>query len=331
MLSLKSGYPLGYIDNATKNVIYLKDTNQESAAAGSDYDPGLQPIDIKTSYMSILDSPVGKKKFKKLIENGKIRDLKEAIKDLDDPDELEEKFDNKILAGLDDLKSLAEEVYRTEFYCKDLFQPLLDLGKHQSFVAMGASGAGKSYYMGKLLDQLRNGSPIMKKDKEKDIYIISLVNEDEAYDKYKPCRIPTTGEEGEEWLEHPPEIDELADSVVIFDDITAIKEKRVKEAVKNLCDLILETGRHHSITTMCTNHLVRGGNETKKMLNEATSLTFFPQANWAPVGAFLKDVAGFSKSQLDKARELSADSRWLTFMRTFPNVLLHQHGCWIVS
>jgi Mor family transcriptional regulator len=45
-------------------------------------------------------------------------------------------------------------------------------------------------------------------------------------------------------IDDPITLEELSDSVSIFDDIDVIPNKKVREAVYSLLNQILETGRH---------------------------------------------------------------------------------------
>jgi hypothetical protein len=57
-------------------------------------------------------------------------------------------------------------------------------------------------------------------------------------------------------------VEELKDSVTIFDDIDVISNKRIRDAVYNILNQVLEIGRHFKITCIVTNHLPTNGKDT---------------------------------------------------------------------
>ena len=82
----------------------------------------------------------------------------------------------------------------------------------------GPSGSGKSAYTRKYLEQWR------KKNKDKEIYMFSSLPEDDSLDEIKPKRIRLDASLHED----PIDIDEFADSVMIFDDIAVISDKKIR-------------------------------------------------------------------------------------------------------
>ena len=93
-------------------------------------------------------------------------------------------------------------------------------------------------------------------------------------DSIKPKRIIID----ESLVDDPIDIDELSNSCCIFDDIDVISNKKVREAVYALLNKVLEIGRHYSITAVVTAHLPSNGHETRRILNESSSITIFPHS-----------------------------------------------------
>ncbi len=227
-----------------------------------------------------------------------------------------------------------DEKLKSEIYCvESRFNQIINIDKHQTFACFGPSGSGKSYYIGKMLEEFREYEKEHKL-KPKDIFIFSRVDKDSSFDeeKLKPVfRIQTSGQKNEEAIiDNIPEPHMFNDSLVIFDDITTISNKRVRDIVKCLSDKILETGRHHSITGFWTNHIIRDKNNTKHIHNEATSLTFFPQSNFNAVEAYFKDIQGFTKRDIEKLKRISENSRWITLLKSYPNMVLYENGGYLV-
>ena len=110
-------------------------------------------------------------------------------------------------------------------------QQVPDTTKEREIVYMtGPSGSGKSTYARKYLEQWK------KKNKDKEIYMFSSLPEDESLDDVKPQRLRLDSS----IYEDPIEVDEFKDSVVIFDDICVISDKKIRDAVYNILNKDLE-------------------------------------------------------------------------------------------
>ena len=94
---------------------------------------------------------------------------------------------------------------------------------------------------------------------------------DESLDKIKPKRFKLD----DSLHEDPIKVAELSESMCIFDDIDVISNKKIRDAVYDILNQILEIGRHYKIDCICTNHLPTNGKETRRILNEAQTTTYF--------------------------------------------------------
>ena len=108
----------------------------------------------------------------------------------------------------------------------------------------GPTNCGKSTFASKYIRELQNRH-------NKPIYVFSVLPDDEPIDKLGPKRIRLD----EELIKEPIELSELKNSIVVFDDIDTIKNKKLKESVQNLRDTCLSEGRHYNISTICTSHV----------------------------------------------------------------------------
>lgn len=69
---------------------------------------------------------------------------------------------------------------------------------------------------------------------------------------------------------------------------------------------------------------------TRQILNEATSITFFPKSSGTyHIKNYLKTYAGLDKSQIQKILKIS--SRWITIYRTYPSYIVWEHGISILA
>ena len=246
-----------------------------------------------------------------------------------------------------------ERIYEKELFIKDdnVF-PELNLNAHQSLFISGPSGSGKSYYVGQMLRQIR------KKEPNRPIYIISKVEVDGCYDELNAkvqddikegspeyeeltkndiIRIATKGSDGFDAFVSDKhrvaslKIEDLKNSVVVFDDTNTVIDKGIALGIRKLLDDILDTGRHYDIILMATTHLIQDYIYTRKLLSECTAITVFPNTNWPSVVKFFKNNAGLSPNQIDKIRAVSKYSRWITYNRaSVPNYVIHEKGVFVL-
>ena len=124
-------------------------------------------------------------------------------------------------------------------------------------------------------------------------------------------------------------MEEFKNSLVIFDDVDNISDKLLKKKVWAYMNSMLQVGRHHKISMAITFHVSAAGNDTKMIINEATSITWFG----ATVGGrnlkyMLDSYLGLDKEQIKKIKKLN--SRWTTVVKTYPKVILSEKDCYIL-
>ena len=93
-------------------------------------------------------------------------------------------------------------------------------------------------------------------------------------DSIKPKRIILD----DSLIDDPIDIKEFADTVVIFDDIDVLTNKKIREKAYKIMNQGLESGRHYRINMVITNHLPSNGKDTRRFLNESSSFTAFPHS-----------------------------------------------------
>lgn len=242
--------------------------------------------------------------------------IREAIKENKEPRE------RHLKPIYSQVRAALKECQGKEFHMNEgemLQVPNTKLERECLYIA-GPSGSGKSTYVNKYVKQYIRTYP------DNEVYIFSRVADDKTLkDNDAIKRIPIT----EELIEDPIDNSELEDSIAIFDDIDTIREKPLRDAVTDLRSDLLETGRHHRVTLLCTSHLLMDRNKTRTLLNEATSVTFFPNSGQAfHVKRFLKEYCGLEKSQIDRVLQLP--SRWVTIGKTAPMYILYDKGCYLI-
>ena len=133
-----------------------------------------------------------------------------------------------------------------------------------------------------------------------------------------------------EFLKEDWEIEDFRDSLVIFDDTDCITDKKTRLKVNGILNMILETGRHTNTYCIYTSHLACAGNDTKRILNEAHSITFFPAtAGGRTLKYLLESYMGLDKEQIQKVKHLG--SRWVTVCKSYPKCILSEKEIFLIN
>ena len=187
---------------------------------------------------------------------------------------------------------------------------------------IGQSGSGKSYFVSNYAKEYK------KLHSKRSIYVFSTLAEDkDGLDRIpKIIRIPLNADFTNDDI-IPTE--EFKDSLVIFDDIDNLHDKKTKEVVWKYLNNFLQTGRHYKISLCITFHVGCAGASTKMILNEATSITYFP----ATIGGrnlkyLLDSYLGMDKKQIDQVKKI--DSRAITIIKCYPKVVLAERNVYIL-
>ena len=183
----------------------------------------------------------------------------------------------------------------------------------------GRSGSGKSTYTRKYLEEYK------KKFKNREIYMFSALPDDPSLDSINPKRI----ELDDSLISDPIKAEDLKDSAVIFDDIDVLSNKKIREEVYKLQNQVLEVGRHYNITCICTNHLPTNGKDTRRILNEAHSFTYFPHAATGRIKYFLTEYLGLDKKTIAYMKR--QNSRWATIFKNYPGEYMLEHEIGLLS
>jgi hypothetical protein len=205
----------------------------------------------------------------------------------------------------------------------ETFQPVPNTEKERNILYVtGASGSGKSYYTRAYAEEYK------KKFPHNEIFLFSSIAEDSSIDKIKDLQ--RINIKNEDFLKDELTAKDFANSLVIFDDTDVIPDKKVRSKVNAVRDSILETGRHFKVYCVFTSHIACNALETKRILNESHSITFFPSSmNGKSLKYLVEGYLGFSKEQTNQIK--NCDSRWVTVYKTYPQVILTQKFCGLVK
>jgi hypothetical protein len=191
-----------------------------------------------------------------------------------------------------------------------------------TYFVVGPQGAGKSVLVGQIAEEYSDQYPDAK------IFLFSQCEHDPALDYLKPTRIALD----ESLVERPIHPHELHDSLCIFDDVENENSgnKDVVKAVQDLRDNLLVTGRKENVSVISTSHLLCDWSRTKKQLNEADNVIFYPRAGArGQIRRFLGDAyQGLSRVQMDRIFDLP--SRWVMFRKVAPQLVLYSGGAYLL-
>lgn len=192
--------------------------------------------------------------------------------------------------------------------------------ERQILYITGASGSGKSTYTANYCKQYR------KTFKDNEIYLFSALGDDESLDVVKPKRVIID----DRLIEDPLKVEDFENSLVIFDDTDVLSNKKHREAVYTLLNSILETGRHFRISCVLTNHLATNGKDTRRILNECHSITYFPSSgSLKSLKYLLTEYIGLDKKDMVKIKKMK--SRWATIFKNYPQIAMTNRDIWILA
>jgi hypothetical protein len=191
-----------------------------------------------------------------------------------------------------------------------LIQQIPDTKKEREVgMVCGQSGSGKSHYIKNYCKEYK------KAYKNREIYMFSNLSSDETLKDLKIKRIKIDNT----LLTEPLVVEDFKDSLVLFDDIDVIRDKNYKNAVYQLMNEILETGRHFNVSCIMTVHYPNKPN-IRTMLNECHWFVYFPWGAIKSTHYVLENYLGVDKDNLKKIK--ATKSRWACIFRNFPQAVL---------
>jgi hypothetical protein len=246
-----------------------------------------------------------------------------AIIENTEEDKKRTRTNNPIICISDTEKGLARPFTRMSLDDGQRFQLIPNPEtERQILYITGQSGSGKSYFTKKYCREFAKVFP------KRPIIFISSVDKDESVDdikNLKRMKIKT-----KEFLEEDFVIDDFKDCLVIFDDTDVIPDKKIRQKVNTILQLILQTGRHTNTYCIYTSHLATAGNDTKHILNECHSITFFVKTMGGRMLKYLcENYLGLDKKEIDHLKRIP--SRSITVMKTFPKVIVGDKDIFIPS
>jgi len=190
-----------------------------------------------------------------------------------------------------------------------------DTSEREILYITGASGSGKSTYTRKYCELYK------KKYPKRPIFLFSSLEEDESLDSIKPMRFKIE----DRLVSEPVKPEDIPESMVIFDDIDVIRDKKHRQAVLDLANQVLEIGRHYKISAIFTNHLPTNKGDTRRILNESHEVVFFPHSGTARGTRYLlESYVGIDNEMIKKIKKMP--TRWCCVFKNYPQVVMTEHN-----
>lgn len=177
---------------------------------------------------------------------------------------------------------------------------------------VGPSGSGKTTYTSAYVKE------IQKKNKDYPVIVFSTLTDD-----YNDIKNLKRVKIDDNLVNDPFKAEELTNCICIFDDIDCVADKKIRAAIFTVIKSVLEIGRHYNTYVIMTNHLATNGPDTRPILNEADTVTFFPQAGTGRgLTYLLQTYCGFNTKDIEFIK--SKKSRWCTFLKKYPQAVMFE-------
>tara|TARA_R110000796_G_scaffold37061_1_gene93779 strand:+ start:158 stop:1084 length:927 start_codon:yes stop_codon:yes gene_type:complete len=197
--------------------------------------------------------------------------------------------------------------------------PIFDTNQERSvFMITGMSGSGKSTYTAALCKTYHQQFPKNK------IILFSNKPSDPVFDILSYIdRITIT----EELVKDPITLNELENSLVLFDDVECNTSKEIDKELTRISDLILMQGRSFKCSFVYITHQANNYKATRNILNEAHHVVVFPaMCTRYSLNYLFKNYFGFEKETIAKICKLP--SRWVQVTKA-PSAVLYKTGCFL--
>jgi hypothetical protein len=203
-----------------------------------------------------------------------------------------------------------------ELETDEMFVPIPspDPKTRQVWYVAGQSGSGKSYFARGIAENYKKLFP------EREIYLISKLQEDETLDKMKigkPKRLSL-----DSLVSDPVEMDEFKDCLVIFDDWDTL-DKPYFPIVHKLIEDLAIMGRHTNTSMLILSHYLTNYSKTRLILGEAQFLVLYPLATSQKALKYVcEHYGGMDKEDIVG---LKKRGRWVLIHKNYPSYVISQH------
>lgn len=235
-----------------------------------------------------------------------------ALQNGDFDDEEDEPVRNRIAARY-------RERSKTEYRLDDGRMVVLPNKEPERVFVAGKSGAGKSFWTASYMREYGELFP------DRTIYLFSTHDGEKAYSLIEHTPIPLN----EAFVDAPPSLEDLKNSLCVFDDCDNLQDKKIAKACDALNADLICNGRKHNIHVVTLSHQLMEYQRTRGQLNEANRVIFFPQGSAYHNQRYLKVYAGLSGDWVKKI--LAERSRWICLDLRIPQSYVTENAVVIVT
>lgn len=292
--------------------VKISDSNPVAVVVGGSYDGKV--ISILKDTPDTDRDPFEQLDIKEFIENFKLMDIDERMEIV-----RQLKGEEKLKANGKKFKEKFDESCANKFKIDSgQFNILPSKLTERVFIA-GASGSGKSTIASMYIHEYKIMFP------KNNVYLLSTHDGEKAYDVHEIKQIKLDSE----FLENPPTLDDLTDSLVIFDDADNLQDKKIQKAVNALNSDLISNGRKYNIHVLSLAHQLMDYSRTRLLLIEANRVIFFLNSGKYHTQRYLRVYAGLDQKQIRQIIDLK--SRWVCLSTGIPNYYISQYEVGLIG
>lgn len=189
----------------------------------------------------------------------------------------------------------------------------------------GPAGSGKSHYASEYMKEYS------KKYPRNNIFLFSRIEEDNVFTGIKKLK-RINPEKLMENEDIDPKIT-FSKSLCVFDD-SEYMDQEVQKKIESIKNDLIKHGRDQTdskkdIYMIVTSHQSMNFRQSRDILNEATSITFFPQSSIPyHIKRLLKVYCGLDNNTINDVIKLP--SRWVSIYTHYPQYVLTQNECFLL-
>jgi hypothetical protein len=308
-LNFTDGEQIAYVEQSAKpKYIYVKNKND----GGNEKKTNFDSDEVSTILEEVIRNTKGR------ITNKSIEELAEALKS-NNPTLIKSDVMRKVY---DDVKTKGNVSGKDSVVVKDGgVVPCYDknVERKVSYIA-GMSGSGKSTIASKMIYNYHKTFPNNR------VILFSNKPEDPALDKHKFLIRAVLDEE---LYTDPFTLDDIRDTLIIYDDVEYIKDKEINNELDRLRDLILQQGRSYHISFLYICHQLTNYRNTRIILNEMMECIIFPTLTTTYSLKYLTEkYYGMNKNELMKLKSLP--SRYVC-LRKLPPCVIYDKGAYLID
>ena len=167
---------------------------------------------------------------------------------------------------------------------------------NQIMTLFASSGAGKSWMVNDYC--MRN--PAVLNDTVPGIFLFSSVGDDDP--SYKPIKdlyqFKFFWKDPRDLDPEDTSIDTYQEkSILIFDDVNSIGDRKVRKRIIQFRETCLEIARHRSLVIISTEHLYHNRAKTQKLRNSSAYLTLYPRNSPKPIDDVLENIFNLNRHE----------------------------------